>query len=200
MRIGIDIDGTITTPFYWLDFYNKKLNKSIKPKEITSYDHAKPFGITELDFRQFRERYLYEIHTLAEPRDQAAYFVNKLFFEHQQISIITAREKKLEILTHKWLLEHNISFSSLHHLGSTNKVSTAIIQNLDLFIEDRLETAQEMIIWGIPTLLFNTPYNQGYDHPLLFRVNTWKEVYEIILGMDKENEKNYLKTSSIHYL
>lgn len=185
MKIGIDIDGTITTPFYWLDFYNKNLNKNMKPKDITTYDHHLSFGISLHAFNTFRNNHLEEIHDLALPRHEATLYVNRLFFEFQDIHIITAREEKLERLTRKWLDKYKINYLSLHHLGSTEKLSTAIQLNLDVIIEDRLETALEMIKWQIPTILFNTPYNEGLEHPLLYRVNTWAEAYAVIKKMSK---------------
>lgn len=192
MKIGIDIDGTITTPFYFLDFYNKHFNTSIRPKDMKTYDHHKVFNVSSDDFLAFRKRYLNKIHRLALPRNKACTYVNRLFFEGHQLSIITARERLLENLSKEWLLEHNFEYSDIHHLGSYNKVSTAIKLNLDIFIEDRLETAQDMIAWGIPTILFNTPYNQGYYHPSLYRVDTWKEAYTVLQEMMLE--KKVIKT------
>ncbi|MBN2794626.1 MAG: hypothetical protein JXR88_04415 [Clostridia bacterium] len=180
MKIGIDIDGTITTPFYWLDFYNLHLNKNVKPKDITTYDHHIPFGITLQEFKRFRDENLFEIHNLAVPRNACEFYMRMLFFDNHELSLITAREKELETLTNKWLMKYNLYFHQVYHLGHTEKAHLALHLNLDVFIEDRLETAIALIQYQIPVILFTTPYNQGYKHPLLFRVNSWQEVYQII--------------------
>lgn len=189
MKIGIDIDGTITTPFYWLDFYNEHLGTKMKPKDITTYDHHLSFGISLKSFNTFRNNHIETIHNLALPRNEAARYVNQLFFEYQDIHIITAREKELEPLTKAWLYKYKLNYLSLHHLGSTEKLGTAIQLGLNVIIEDRLETAMEMIKWQIPTILFNTPYNEGLEHPLLYRVNTWAEAYLAIKDISKKIKK-----------
>lgn len=187
MKIGIDIDGTITTPFYWLEFYNHHLNKEVKPKDVTTYDHHIPFGLTLNEFTSFRKKYLFEIHELALPRNSCEYYMRMLFFDNHDLSVITAREKTLEKLTQKWLQKHHIYYHQLYHLGHTDKAHIALHLNLDLFIEDRLETAIALIQYQIPVILFTTPYNQGYEHPFLFRVNSWQEAYNTITSFRFKN-------------
>lgn len=189
MKIGIDIDGTITTPFYWLDFYNKHLKKDIKPKEINTYDHHLAFDISLNTFNRFRNKHLEEIHHLAVPRNQASFYMNKLFFDQHMLHLITAREPELKDLTASWLDKYHFNYHSLYHLGSTQKTQLALKLGLDVFIEDRLETALSMIEWQIPTILFNTPYNDGFSHPLLMRVDTWDEAFKILDSMAKHQEK-----------
>lgn len=193
MRIGIDIDRTITTPFYWLDFYNHHLRKELKPKEIKTYDHHIAFDMTLEAFEQFRSENIQEIHNLALPRNEAIHYVNQLFFKYQETHIITAREEMLSELTQQWLNRHNMNYKALYHLGSTNKYQLALDLSLDVFIEDRLETAKDMIKRQIPTILFNTPYNQGFHHPNLYRVNTWREAYDIICILDKIKSQKQLR-------
>jgi len=190
MKIGIDIDGTITTPFYWLDFYNKHLNKKIKPKEVNTYDHHLAFNISLDVFNDFRKKHINEIHELAIPRNKAPYYMNKLFFDQHILHLITAREPELKTLTENWLRQYHINYHNLYHLGSTQKTQLALKLGIDVFIEDRLETALSMIEWQIPTILFSTPYNQGFSHPLLIRVDTWEEVFHILSKMASEEEKS----------
>jgi len=38
LNLCIDIDGTITEPFYWLNFANDYFGTSLKPFQITKYD------------------------------------------------------------------------------------------------------------------------------------------------------------------
>jgi len=193
MKIGIDIDGTITTPFYWLEFFNRKLDKEKKPSEINTYDHHLAFNMSLKSFNEFRKKYLYEIHDLAIPRYEASEYINRLFFMYQAIHIVTARENCLRPLTETWLNKYKINYNSLHHLGGTEKLPTALKLRLDVFLEDRLETAMTMIKWQIPTILFNTPYNQGFDHALIYRVNTWQEAFEVISMLEKKKSQKQLK-------
>ena len=177
MKIGIDIDGTITTPYYWLDFFNENLNRDLKVEDIKHYDHYKDFKITEKEFIDFRNEYLKEIHLLAVPRSEAVHYVNRLFHENESTYLITARENELTLLTKSWLNDNGIKSSDLYHLGSTKKTKLALSLKLDVFLEDRYETALNMALAGIPTILFNTTYNQEGNHPLIYRVDTWEEAF-----------------------
>lgn len=191
MNIGIDIDGTITTAFYWLDYYNQHFKTNIQPSQVTTYDHHLALGVSLNEYSTFRKKHIHTIHNLAKPRIQSGYFLRKLFFENHHLSVITAREKELESLTSQWLSKYQMYYHALYHLGHTNKASLALQLNLDLFLEDRLETALEIVKHNIPVILFDTPYNQHDHHPLIYRVYHWVEVYEVI-----DHLKGCMETSS----
>ncbi|OPL08099.1 MAG: hypothetical protein AVO33_02070 [delta proteobacterium ML8_F1] len=191
MHIGIDIDGTITTPFYWLDFFNQKLGTSLSEKEITHYDHHLDFGIEAAAFQTLRKDHLKTIHRLAEPRPGAKDFVNRLFFENDQTFIITAREASLATLTQFWLKKEDFLYTALYTLGSTEKRFLAARLGIDLFFEDRLETALGLSAAGIPTVLFDTPYNQAPPHPGIHRVKTWEEAYRVYRTFKNEKTKTF---------
>jgi len=190
MRIGIDIDGTITTPFYWLAFFNEKLGTSLTEKDIRHYDHHLDFGLSLAEFQSLRKTYLKEIHQLALPRPGAKEFVNRLFFENDQSFIITAREKSLAPLTQFWLKKEDFLYNNLYTLGSTRKTTLARSLDIEVFFEDRLETALEMAEAGIPTILFDTPYNQAPPAAGIHRVTTWPQAYEAFKILKSKNEKS----------
>ncbi len=180
MRIGIDIDGTITTAYYWLEFFNNHLGTSLRAEEVLHYDHHIDFGITLEAFKTFRKDHLVEIHRLAKARPYAVKVLQALTHKGHDCFLITAREKDLRLLTKSWLKDNLIPYSNLYHLGSTEKVSLAKSLGVELFLEDRLETALAMANAGIPTLLFNTSYNQAPEHPFILRVDDWLEVQDFI--------------------
>ena len=191
MKIGIDIDGTITTPYYWLEFFNKHFNKSLEGKDIKSYEYYPELDITKEEFIRFRSENLEKIHNLADLRLDAAAYINLLYFEDMDTHIITAREEKLTPLTKKWLQKNGVVYKGLYHLGTTAKTNLALQLELDVFIEDRFETAMDMVNCKIPTILFNTHYNQLGHHPMIYRVNTWKEAYNILKSIDlKKKDEN----------
>jgi uncharacterized HAD superfamily protein len=185
MRLGIDIDGTITTAYYWLDFFNKHFGTSLIPQDVLHYEHHIDLGISLEAFKQFRNENLVAIHRLAEPRDGAVNLVNRLQEDGHETYLITAREKSLRLLTQSWLKEEAIRYSKLFHLGSTEKVELAKRLGVELFLEDRYETALAMATSGIPTLLFNTHYNQAKEHPLIVRVDDWDEAYAFIDKLER---------------
>lgn len=58
------------------------------------------------------------------------------------------------------------------------KVTEAKELKIDVFIEDAPETATILAKAGIPTILFDMPYNRQVPaHKLLFRAKGWKDVF-----------------------
>ena len=180
MRLGIDIDGTITTAYYWLDFFNKHFRRNLKPEDVKHYEHHIDLGVTLEDFKAFRLNNLIALHRLAEPRPHAVHAMRELIDCGHEALLITAREKSLKMLTTSWLKEYKIPFHKLFHLGSTEKVELAKSLGVEVFLEDRYETALAMAEAGIPTLLFNTSYNQAPEHPFIVRIDDWLEAFYLI--------------------
>lgn len=71
LNICIDIDGTITEPYYWLEISNKYFKKNIKPEDITVYNIEDVLGITEEEYMKFYEKYKVRIHTEEKLRQGA---------------------------------------------------------------------------------------------------------------------------------
>ena len=46
-NICVDIDGTITDSYYWLDLCNIYFNKSVMKEEVTEYYIHKVLGIAQ---------------------------------------------------------------------------------------------------------------------------------------------------------
>lgn len=175
MRLGVDIDGTLTTAYYWLPLFNQHFKKTLKPRDILHYEHHIDLGITLEAFQGFRLANLTALHQLAEPRPHAAVAMQELLASGHQTFLITAREKSLKLLTKQWLKVNQIPYTRLFHLGNTEKAALARALGIELFLEDRYETALGLARCGIPTLLFNTCYNQAPEHPLILRIDTWEE-------------------------
>ena len=50
LNICIDIDGTITDPYYWLSYANNYFNSNISESQITSYDISKVLNVDRNDY------------------------------------------------------------------------------------------------------------------------------------------------------
>lgn len=48
-------------------------------------------------------------------------------------------------------------------------------------IDDRIDVFFLIAENGIPVLLFDAPYNQGFDQPNVFRVFDWSDIYSAVL-------------------
>ncbi len=175
LTIGIDIDGTITDPFYWLDLANEYFGKSVRPEEITIYEIGEVLGLKKEEYIKFYEDKKVEIHWKAGVRQGAKEKLWSLFEDHESY-YITARDESLYDLTREWLDEHELPMGKLHTLGSHFKVEKAKELGCDVFIEDRYENAVELAEEGINVLLIDCSYNRQPLIPNMIRVKNWEEV------------------------
>jgi len=179
LNICIDIDGTITEAYYWLDITNKYFNKNITEEMVTEYYIPKVVGIEDEAYFEFYEKNKIKIHTEQKLRDDVKRVLEKLNILHN-IYFITAREKTLTMLTHSYLENHNIAYNELFVLGSHYKVDKAKELHCDIFIEDSYENAAELAEAGVKVFLLDTNYNRKPLHENITRVYSWKEIYSLI--------------------
>lgn len=176
LSICVDIDGTITDPFYWVDDVNQHFNKSIKPEEITTYNIPKAHNISDEAFLEYYMEYGAKMHLSAKIREGAAYYLQELHNVHN-IYYVTARMSHMNDVTEVWFNKYSVPFKEIYYLGSHDKLNKAQELNCDIFIEDRLENALQLSEAGIEVYLVDCPYNQFELNDKIIRVNTWEDIY-----------------------
>lgn len=182
-NICIDIDGTITDPYCWLDMANKYFKKNISIEEITQYRVDKVMGVTRREYVDFYNKNKFELHSGKEPiRKDVKKTIQKLI-KTNNIYFVTAREKDLEILTYHYLNKHNIPYDGVFVLGTSYKVDTAMDLKCDVFIEDCYENALQLSKSGFKTLLIDTNYNRFPLNENITRVFNWTDIYNILEKM-----------------
>jgi uncharacterized HAD superfamily protein len=166
LNICIDIDGTITDPYFWLSIANKYLNKKVNVDVVTEYEIDKVMGITRKDDEvSLRENSREVIEALIK--------TNNIYF-------VTARDKDLEILTYAYLKKNNIPYDDVFVLGTHYKVDMAKQLKCDIFIEDSYTNALQLSENGFKVLLIDTNYNRKPLNDNITRVFSWDEINEII--------------------
>ncbi|GGK12326.1 putative nucleotidase YqfW [Caldalkalibacillus thermarum] len=174
-KLGIDIDGTVTDPATFVPFLNKAFNKNLTLDDITQYHLPPLLGVTDDEFWAWMQKHEGDIYAQAPPAEAAKAVLSELSGRHRLI-YITARPPYLKDLTIQWFERHGLPYDHIELLGSHKKVKQAKQHGVELFFEDRLETANAMAEeLDIPVILFNTPYNQGTAHRLIHRVRNWTE-------------------------
>ncbi len=190
LTVGIDIDATLTEPYYWLPWTNAHFGLNQKPEDITSYDLAESLGITEEEYRQFYDQYGEAIHEFSPVRKEAPDILQRLALNHQ-LYYVTARHPKMKQVTKNWLDRHDIPGEGLHLLGSHNKVEKAQELECDLFVEDRYENARAIAETGVDVLLMDCTYNRGLEMlPNMKRVENWHQVQDVIHFMEINGVKS----------
>lgn len=177
LNICIDIDGTITDPYYWLDSANKYFNMNIKPQDVITYEINEVMGITVEEFFEYYEAHGEEIHLNASARDNARDIIRELAKKHN-IFYVTAREEKMADVTYQWFKEHDLPEGKIYFIGGHYKVDKAKELNCHIFIEDRYENAEQLALAGINVLLFDCHYNRQSSLPKITRIHSWHDVQE----------------------
>ncbi len=189
MRIGIDIDNCIS------NFDDKLLEEYLKhDKELRNTgiinENPKYIRFGMFDWTDEEERSFYEsnIEILArnlEPIKDSVYYIKKLKEDGNEIYIITGRNngeyKNPKELTIEWLDKHEVYYDKLIFTDAFDKHEKTVVcleNNVDLMIEDSIETSLDLRENGIKVFTMNTRYNKSDE--TLDRVSNWKEIYEKI--------------------
>ena len=187
LNICIDIDGTITDPYYWLSYANNYFNSNISENQVTSYDISKVLNIKQNDYLEFYEKFKFEIHTNQKLRPDVKDILDELY-KFNNLYFVTAREKSLELVTFLYLLNHEIPFDEIYILGTHNKVPKAKDLNCDIFIEDSYDNAIELSNSGFKVILIDTNYNRLPLNHNIIRAHNWMEISQIITEISREKE------------
>ncbi|MDT8718170.1 hypothetical protein IAI10_16000 [Clostridium sp. 19966] len=187
LNICIDIDGTITDPYYWLELANSYFNKNVTEEQVTRYYVHEVMGVERIEYEEFYEKNKFKIHTEEKLRRDVRPILNILNTMHN-IYFVTARDKELEMLTHLYLRRYGIEYDGLFVLGSSYKVDKANELNCNLFIEDNYDNAIQLSENGTKVVLLDTYYNRKPLNKNITRVYGWKEIYLIIKELSLQNK------------
>ncbi|MBU3099176.1 MULTISPECIES: 5' nucleotidase, NT5C type [Clostridium] len=179
LNICIDIDGTITDAYYWLNITNKYFNKNITEDEVTKYYIHEIMGVSLKEYDEFYQQNKFEIHSEQILREDVQIVIKGLSELHN-IYFVTAREKELTMFTHSYLKRNNIAYDELFVLGSHYKVDKARELECNVFIEDNYDNAVQLSNAGFKVLLIDTNYNRKPLNGNIVRVYNWKEIYYTI--------------------
>ncbi len=175
LNLCIDIDGTVTEPYYWLDRANRYFDRQLKPEDITAYEIHKMLDIEEDDYHEFYDLYGKLLHRESKARFGASEAIQGLYHRHR-IHFVTAREERMRETSIEWLARHQMPMDSISLLGSHYKVEKARELSSDLFIEDCHGNALQLAQAGFEVLLIDCSYNKGPLPQNVTRVKTWSEI------------------------
>ncbi|MVX67227.1 hypothetical protein GKZ28_26660 [Clostridium chromiireducens] len=187
LNICIDIDGTITNAYDWLDYANEYFNKNITEDQVTEYEIHQVMGIERHEYEDFYNKNKFKIHSEQKLRDDAKLIITVLYQMHN-IHFVTARDLELETLTHLFLRKNEIPYDNLFVLGSHYKVDKAKELNCNIFIEDNYDNAIQLSNSGYKVLLIDTNYNRKPLNNNIVRVNNWKEIFLIINELSSQTK------------
>jgi len=202
MHIGLDLDEVVAEFFdEVIKFYHKKTGELHKKENMKSYNFWELWDISREEAVNLIEDF-HENHNVdtITPVEKAIESVNHLLTKNK-ITIITARPSKFKHKVESWLNKHfpeanlEVIYASGFH-GNQYKTKPQICKdiNVDLIIEDSLQTAKECATKGIKVILFDKPWNQSQEQENITRVFHWPQAVKEIERIDPvELEYAYVK-------
>lgn len=186
LTIGIDIDGTVTSPSSIIPLMNESFGKDLRYEDCYEYNLANVYQITDEEFDRWLAENGERLYDEAPVHGNADHILRS-WHPRFKLVYISAREARHRDVTINWFARYDIPYHEVDLLGSHDKLSAAKKWGVDLFLEDRLENALQLSeALQIPVFLFDTPYNQGTLPPLIHRVSTWNEVQEKVHLLQRE--------------
>lgn len=200
MRIGIDIDDTLTEVKDKLNRaaidYAKKLGKNI-PKDIKTIDdktndgniYQKVLGYNYEELKYFLKDIQESIINNSLPRENAVEMIQKLKNDGHEIIIITARDSEFHDdpykMSKEWLDTNNIYYDKLI-VNARNKKIVCKQEKVDILIDDSLANCLNVSEVGVKPIRICKEANNSNIIPSF---DNWLDIYQYI--------KNQLEDSSI---
>lgn len=182
MKIGIDIDDTMTDTFdYLMPYIAKFFNVDIKYLKDNNISYSNlPKGMKEREL-EFAKKYYDKVIPNTPFKAKVAEYIDEIKELGHEIIVITARDKTLYTDEYKTTIEelkkNNIHYDKL--ICDFDKAKVCKNEKIDLFIDDSIANCNKVNKLGIETILFSNKINIK-DKTNLYRVNSWKEIYDKI--------------------
>ena len=191
MRIGIDIDDTLTNVKAELlkagENYARSLGKDIKvdknfeDKNNNGNKWQEMFQFNYEELKYFLKDIQESITNKAKPRENVVEIINKLKNDGNEIIIITARDSEFHDDPYKyskdWLDKNNIYYDKLV-VNARDKKIACIEEKIDLFIDDSESNCLKVNSAGIKTIIVCNKIEEDNSNLICF--NNWNDIYSYI--------------------
>jgi uncharacterized HAD superfamily protein len=191
MKIGIDFDGVmVNTDEIAIQYAEKFADQAVK-NDLANLLTGSP---TTPESRDFILSWIYEITDLLSAKPNATEVIKKLRAAGNDIIIITARSVRWGELTisktEDALRRNRFEYDKVvFEANGEDKAKICQENGIDIFIDDSLETCEQVANVGIRTFLFTTEINQSSPIPEgVERVQDWSELYEKLKRPEVFNE------------
>ncbi|MBQ7667880.1 MAG: hypothetical protein IJS47_00945 [Clostridia bacterium] len=194
MRIGLDIDDTISNTHFILMKYAYKYNAENGNDELLKYntnDFTKIFGWDDEKVYNFFRTYYLDALKEIEPKFGVKETLTKLKKDGHEIIFITIRddnecggEGEAYRLTYEWLKKYEIPYDELN-VAISNKKDFCSKNNIDIFMDDSEKTCKAVSELGIKTFIAMNPYNLEFKDDNIINIYSMNEFYNEVLNIQK---------------
>ncbi len=189
MRIGLDIDDTISNTHFILMKYAFQYNLEHGNQPLRKYNtnnFSEVFGWTSEEVNDFFKTYYLEALKEIEPKFNVKEVLSKLRAEGHQIIFITVRndrecagEKEAQRITLEWLNQYEIPFDELH-VDIQDKKAFCQENKIDVFMDDSIRTVTAVKTLGIPTYIAMNTFNLDFKDNDIINIYSMSEFYDNI--------------------
>lgn len=191
MRIGIDIDNTLTDVQKELSIalyeYAKSLGKEVGDSPAYIEDVKDDGRIYQEKYNLSYEELMYFMNVIQEkimnnatPRFGVHEVINTLKSQNDKIYIITARDSEFHsdpyLLSKNWLESNNIKYDKLI-VNARNKVPICVKEKIDVFIDDKLSNCINISRVGVKAVRIG---NTRGTHEGVETFTRWLDIYDYI--------------------
>ena len=181
MKIGIDIDDTITNTWeYLIPIYSQKFNIPIeKMKTLPPYYNGIKDLISLEEYFKFMsdlEDYMKQVPL----KENVKEILTKLKEEGNTIIFITARGKAYNNpydMTKEYLDKFSIPYDKLI-VNAWEKGKICKEEKIDLFIDDNIKNCKDASLNGIKVLMMEAIFNKNNQE--FIHMKDWNQIYEYI--------------------
>lgn len=184
MRIGIDIDDTITNSYKEIfeqigKYYN--VNSYYLIEEGYKYEDVSKDEVNFPDYNNFCRTVVENLLKTVSLKHGAKEMIKKLQEEGNEIILITARDyqefSSPYDLTRQFLKENDIPYDKLY-VGIKQKGRFCKEKNIDVLVDDSITHCKSAKENNIPHLLLDNTFNR--DNKELDRVYGWYDAYNAL--------------------
>lgn len=198
MRIGIDIDNTLTDIEDELENAVKIYAKSLGKIEFADYInlvdnndgniYQARFGFTYDELKYFLKDIQENITINALPRKDVVEIITKLRKKGNEIYIITARDYEFHDnpykLSEEWLNRNNIEYDKLI-VDARDKAKVCLEEKIDVFIDDSMNNCVNVSNIGIKTVRISKDTEKQNN---FIALDNWKSIFEYINNLGEGYE------------
>lgn len=195
MRIGIDVDGTLTNLVDRVIAYGQEyelennLSFGLKNPKTDYYALAFNWG-NEIGSKFWRDCFNKINNT--EPRALAKKYLDLLREKGHEIYVVTARNyEEFEDpvkYTIKWLKKHKIPFDKVI-ANADDKGKVCKENNIEVFFDDNPRNCDSTSAAGVKTFMMYSFLSETYDNPAVKIVYSFVEFYREILKLNEEESE-----------
>ncbi len=199
MRIGIDIDDTISSTHFVLMKYAYKYNLEYGNKPLLKYntnDFSQVFGWNPEEVNSyFRTYYLTALQEI-EPKYGAREALTMLRKMGHEIVFITIRndrecngENEARRLTEEWLKKYGIPYDELH-VDIHDKKEFCREHGIDVFMDDSVKNVLAVNELGIKTFIAMNVFNLDFENEQISKIYNLEQFVREIIRLERNSNRN----------